>query len=98
MNDCYCFQSATGLQPETGTTTNVNVDLSGLTATIDANFLLYRDNSNIVSSNISNLYINDGLLNSNISNLYYNDGLLNSNVSNLLYYNVCNISMFLFTK
>ena len=85
MDDCYCFQSATGLTPEfntTTTTTNVNVDLSGITATINANFEIYSNNSNIDSSNISNLYYNDKLLNSNISNLYLNNG---SNISNVYY-------------
>jgi hypothetical protein len=89
MDDCCCFQSATGISSSGNAT---NVDLTGITAIIDANFQIYLNNSNIVSSNISNLYFNDGLLNSNISNLYYNDGLLNSNVSNLLYYNDSNIS------
>ena len=79
MDDCCCFQSATGISSSGNAT---NVDFTGIIATIDANFQTYSNNSNIVSSNISNLYYNDGLLNSNISNLiYYND----SNISNIYY-------------
>jgi hypothetical protein len=58
MDDCCCFQSATGLTPEVNTNTNVNVDLSGITNTINANFLIYSNNSKIDASNISNLYYN----------------------------------------